>query len=94
MLTPTGLGPRKAGGINAVMFIREALEVAGRQRMDLHTKRTFTSLRMAIKWMSRPRHRLLLRLRRRRGRRNQDNRHQAEVNVRGYSSASPDNLLE
>ena len=49
MLTPTGLGPRKAGGINAVMFIREALEEAGRQRLDLHTKRTFTSLQMAIR---------------------------------------------
>ena len=48
--------------------------------------------RWRLKWMSRPRQRLLLRLRRRRGRRNPDNRHQGEVNVREYLATEPDNI--
>ena len=49
MLTPTGLGPRKEGGINAVLVIQR---LRGRQEgesSNKQKKRTFTSLQMAIK---------------------------------------------
>ena len=85
MLTPTGLGPRKVGGINAVRLISEASEEAGRQSLVFQTKRTFTSSQRAIRMDESTTLTALLRLHRRRGRRNPDNRHQDEVNVREYS---------
>ena len=54
----------------------------------MRTKRTFTSSQMAIKMVESTTPMIALRLHRRRGRRNPDNCHQGEVNVREYSAAS------
>ena len=44
-----GVGPPDGVREKCGAVYSEALEKAGRQRLDLHTKRTFTSLQMAIK---------------------------------------------
>ena len=49
MLTPMGLGPPDGGRGKCGAGCSEALEEAGRQRLDLHTKRTFTSSQMVIR---------------------------------------------